>query len=392
MPAPGSEIEVSASTTLDDKEKQLHTIQTNPRSYLHVVKPYLKFNEKKDPEKHFPYSRQCVDRFIREGTMVQDNSDSLYVYCQVKLVTNERYLGLICNVSSNDYFEGRIKLHENTLTEKENQLIDHIRICRAIGEPVLLTHLEDKQIDNLLEEVVNTQQPDIDFTDEAKLRHMIFKVKEPSRIEAFRSAYRHLKDFYIADGHHRSAASAGFYKREGKPDGHYLAYIVPANRLHIDSFYRAYKSSGMFNEPDFIERLKSDFDLIKTDKPFIPEKARQFGLCTAAGWYRLDFKAEFQASNAVKDLDVSILEDFVFRSILDISDSKTDLRLSYIKGNTSIDLVEKYVQAGQYDLVFTVFPCDITQVFKIADEGLIMPPKSTYIEPKLRTGLTVQLV
>jgi uncharacterized protein (DUF1015 family) len=392
LPAAGLEMEVSANTHVDSKEKQLEIVQTNPHSYLQVVKPYLKFNEEKDPEKHFPYSRQVIERFIAEKVMIQDQADTLYVYCQVNLRDNQRYLGLICNVAASDYYEGRIKVHENTLTEKENQLIDHIRICGAIGEPVLLTHFAHKDIDGLLEETMNSQSPDIDFTDEVDRRHMIYKITDHERIKTFQYAYNLVDDFYIADGHHRSAASAGFYKRECLDKSNYLAFLVPANHLHIDSFYRAYKSSSAFNTSTFIEKLKDHFDVIISDTPVVPKKARQFGLRTSAGWYRLEFRGDLKDANAVKQLDVSVLEDYVFLSMLDIQDSKTDKQLTFIKGSTPISAIDTEVQAGTYDLVFTVFPCDIEQVFRIADEGLIMPPKSTYIEPKLRTGLTVQLV
>ncbi len=392
LPSPGLEMEVSASTHVDSVEKQLHIVQSNPRTYLHVVKPHLKFNEPKNPEKHFPYSGQVIEKFIAEKIMVQDNKDSLYVYCQVNLESNEQYLGLICNVAAKDYYGGKIKVHENTLTEKENQLIDHIKACGAIGEPVLLTHFKDKRIDALLEETFNKQNPDIDFTDEINRRHLIFKVSSASRISVFQNAYSRLKDFYIADGHHRSAASAGYYKREGNENGHYLAFLVPANHLHIDSFYRAFKSDTSFNEYAFIEQLKSDFDVVASKKAVVPKKAKQFGLYTSEGWYRLKFKKKLKQANAVQELDVSILEDYVFDSILHVKDSKTDTQLAYIKGGVPISVIETAVKKGVHDLVFTVYPCDIEQVFRIADEGLIMPPKSTYIEPKLRTGLTVQLV
>lgn len=392
LPAPSLELQVSANTNVDDKERQRRIIEENPNTYLQVVKPYLKFNEEKDPEKHFPYARKIIEKFIDEGVMVQDSKEALYVYLQVNLENNERYLGLICNVSSSDYYKGRIKVHENTLTEKENQLIDHIRICGAIGEPVLLTHFEDHYIDGLLEQVLNTQQPDINFTDEINRRHEIFKVTDEERIAAFREAYNRLDDFYIADGHHRSAASAGYYRKEGVDEGNYLALLVPANHLHIDSFYRAFKSDKPFLEHAFIEQLKNDFDIVKVDRSFVPSKALQFGLRTSEGWYRLEFKGKLQTPNAVEVLDVSILENFVFKAILHVEDSKTDKQLTFIKGNTSINAIEQDMTNGKYDMFFTVFPCDIEQVFRIADQRLIMPPKSTYIEPKLRTGLTVQLV
>jgi len=392
LPAPGLEIEVSANTHVDNIQRQLQIVQTNPNTYLQVVKPYLKFNEEKNPEKHFPYSRQVIEKFIADGVMVQDEKDSLYIYNQVNLENNQHYLGLICNVAASDYYDGKIKVHENTLTEKENQLIDHIRICGAIGEPVLLTHFANAHVEALLEEIVNSQEPDIDFTDEVKRRHYIFKVTDAAQIKAFTEAYNLLDDFYIADGHHRSAASAGFYRREKNDNGHYLAFLVPANHLHIDSFYRAYKSKQAFDEAAMINQLQSSFDVVHADKAIVPVKSRQFGLCTSNGWYKLSFKGELNHPNAVDQLDVSILENNVFRALLHIQDSKTDKQLTFIKGSTHISTIEEEVTKGTYDMVFTVYPCDIEQVFKIADEGLIMPPKSTYIEPKLRTGLTVQLV
>lgn len=392
MPAPGKEVRVSANTHVDTREQQVKIIRDNPDTYLQVVKPYLKFGEEKDPEKHYPHARTAIEDMMARGIMVRDEMDALYVYNQVNLATGDEYLGVICNVSSGDYYEGKIKIHENTLTEKENQLIDHIRICGAIGEPVLLTHFDENNIEDLLQETITEQQPDIDFEDEINRRHLIYKVTDVGRIAKFRQAYRELSDFYIADGHHRSAASAGFYEKARGEHGHYLAFLVPAKHLHIDSFYRAFKSATEFNELTFADQLQHHFEISASQEPVIPSKAMEFGMRTAKGWYKLRFTGDLQGRDAVKSLDVSILEDFVFSDIFHIKDSKTDKQLTYIKGNTPLHSVEKDLDSGLYDLVFTVYPCDINQVFRIADEGLIMPPKSTYIEPKLRTGLTVQLV
>lgn len=392
LPAPGLENEVSANTHVDDKKRQMEIIQTNPSTYLQVVKPYLKFDEEKNPDKHFPLSKQAIDRLIADKTMVQDTVDTLYVYLQLNKENNQQYLGLICNVSAKDYYDDKIKVHENTLTEKENQLIDHIRICGAIGEPVLLTHFANTQVESLLNLVIENQVPDIDFTDEVNRQHTIYKVQSLELIADFNKAYQTLANFYIADGHHRSAASAGYYHKAGVENGKYLAFLVPANHLHIDSFYRAYKSDNPFNANDFIENLKSHFEISEASNMVVPKAPKTFGLCTSAGWFNLKFKGTIDSTSAVNTLDVSILEAFVFREKLHIADSKTDHRLTYIKGNTPIQHIDDEVKKGTYDVVFTVYPCDIEEVFKIADQGLIMPPKSTYIEPKLRTGLTVQLV
>ncbi len=392
LPAPGLEIEVSANTHVDDKKRQMEIIQTNPNTYLQVVKPYLKFNEEKNPAKHFPFSKQAIDRLIADKTMVQDTIDSLYVYSQLNKENNQNYLGLICNVSAKDYYDDKIKVHENTLTEKENQLIDHIRICGAIGEPVLLTHFASTQVEQLLNLVIENQVPDIDFTDEVNRQHTIYKVKNHELISEFNKAYQTLAHFYIADGHHRSAASAGYYQKEGVENGKYLAFLVPANHLHIDSFYRAYKSDELFDAKEFVEKLSDHFEISESKDRVVPNAPKTFGLCTSVGWFNLKFKGAIDPTSAVNALDVSILEAYVFKDKLQIVDSKTDHRLTYIKGNSPIQHIDEEVKKGTYDIVFTVYPCNIEEVFKIADQGLIMPPKSTYIEPKLRTGLTVQIV
>lgn len=392
LPAPGLELEVSANTHVDDKKRQMEIIQTNPNTYLQVVKPYLKFDEEKNPDKHFPLSKLAIEQLIANKVMVQDTVDTLYVYSQLNKENNQNYLGLICNVSAKDYYEDKIKVHENTLTEKENQLIDHIRICGAIGEPVLLTHFENESVEKLLNDVLNSQSPDINFIDEVNRQHSIYKVQDPEMLSQFNKAYQTLEHFYIADGHHRSAASAGYYQKAGIDNGKYLAFLVPANHLHIDSFYRAYKSDKAFDLKALLEQLAQHFDIVKASEMVIPQAPKSFGLCTKEGWFNLQYKGIVDYSSAVNALDVSILETFVFKEILHIKDSKTDQRLAYIKGNTPIQTIDAEVKNGTYDMVFTVYPCNINEVFKIADQGLIMPPKSTYIEPKLRTGLTVQIV
>ncbi len=392
MPAAGLEIKVSANTHVDDKRKQTDIVKTNPQSYLKVVKPYLILDEEKDPAKHFEYAQQILTEFIANGTMKQDENETLYIYRQVNRDIDIEYIGIICKVLANDYYDGHIKVHENTLTEKENHLIAHIKVSGAIGEPVLLTHFENQDIEELLNKIIKNQPADVDFFDEVNRHHFIYKITNTEEIIKIQNTYAQLSDFYIADGHHRSAACARYYKNKCDENGGYLAYIVPANHLLIDSFYRAFKSNETFNLINFINTLRLSFNVEKVDSQFIPIQAMQFGLCTYQGWYKLTFNNNLQNQNAVEKLDVSIIENYVFDQILHIKDSKTDNQLTFIKGNTHVSSIEKQVQNSNFDIVFTVFPCKIEEVFTIADQKMIMPPKSTYIEPKLRTGLTVQLV
>lgn len=393
MPAKGLEDKVSANTHVDDLKRQTEIVRNNPLTYLNVVKPYLRFNEEKNPAKHFPYATASLHELIAEKAMYMDGNDSLYIYVQTDKINGfHEYIGLICTVPVEDYYEGRIRIHEKTITEKEEQLIMHIEHTGVIGEPVLMTHSSDPAITSVLRKFIASGEEIIHFHDEVDRIHRVIRISEPQAINEITSVYAGSGDLYIADGHHRSAASAGYFKKNKISNGHYLTYIVPPEFLHIDSFHRAYKAAQHFDRAEFLNLLKSDFEITECQESFEPENEREFGLLTGNQWYRLKYRHQTGKENAVDKLDVSILEEKVFKGKLNIQDSKTDKQLSFLKGNIPCRELEAEVKAGIYDAVFTVHPCTIQQVFDVADQGLIMPPKSTYIEPKLRTGLTVQKV
>jgi uncharacterized protein (DUF1015 family) len=383
---------VSANTHADDLKRQMEIVQHNPLTYLNVVKPYLRFNEEKDPLKHFPYAKTALHELLAMKAMVQDIADALYIYIQVDKDGGHRYCGLICTVPVDDYYNGHIRIHEKTLTEKEEQLIMHIEHSGAIGEPVLLTHVPNDAVTEVLNSMAGKGEEIMNFHDEVDRTHRLIRITEAADTETIMQAYRMAGDLYIADGHHRSAASAGYFKKHGMPHGHYLACIVPPGDLKIDSFHRAFKASGHFDPMAFLKALESEFIVTAASSSIEPKHACEFGLLLNRQWFQLHYKHSCAGLNAVDSLDVSILEEHVFKNLLHIHDSKTDKQLSFIKGSVPCQELEAEHSAGIYDAVFTVHPCNIQQVFDVADQNLIMPPKSTYIEPKLRTGLTVQLV
>lgn len=393
LPAQGKEGLVSANTHVDDLKRQMEIVRDNPLTYLNVVKPYLKFNEEKDPIKHFPYGLSALHELMAMKAMALDSDSSLYIYIQTdKINGSHEYIGLICTVPVEDYYDGKIKIHEKTLTEKEEQLIMHIEATGVIGEPVLMTHKPSSNVSDILKSNSINGEEIIHFHDEVDRIHRVIKIKDDSLIESIQNAYSGIGDLYIADGHHRSAASAGYFKKKGIQNGHYLTYIVPPEYLNIDSFHRAFKSNTQFSADTFLELLKNDFEVKSSSESILPKNELEFGLRLKGQWYQLNYKLDVDGLNAVDSLDVSILEDHVFKSKLHIHDSKTDNQLSFLKGSIPCETLEAEVEAGIYDAVFTVHPCHIQHVFDVADQGLIMPPKSTYIEPKLRTGLTVQMV
>jgi uncharacterized protein (DUF1015 family) len=390
FPIKGKEYLVSANIHVDDLARQKQIVKENEYTYLNVVKPYLKFDEEKQPEKHFPIAKQTLDRLIDKGILVLSEVPSLYIYRQNIKSKGLSFLGLVCTVSVEDYFTDKIKKHENTLTDKEAQLINHIEHTGVIGEPVLLTHLSDHAVKEKLEECSQLGELIVDFEDECQIQHLVCKVTNPQIVKEFQNLYTQIDNLYIADGHHRSAASAGFFDKNKISNGRYLAYIVPPEYLRIDSFHRTFKSETEFDENQFIEQLKQDFIVTEEPQSVLAQKEKEFGLCLKGKWYKLHFIRDTSKFDSVKKLDVSILEEFVFKKILNIHDSKSDKRLDFLRGSISSDEIQKECANSQYDFVFTVYPCNIQQVFEVSDNKLIMPPKSTYIEPKMRTGLFIQ--
>lgn len=391
MPVVGQEMSVSANIHIDSLETQKAIVKENPLSYLNVVKPHLKLNEEKDPEKHYPLAATALNHLLDQSAIESLPEDAFYIYRQLA-PEGHAFLGLVCTVAIDDYFSGHIKIHEKTITEKENQLIKHIDFSGVIGEPVLLTHLHHPSVISILENASVNCELIRDFKDEHDTEHLIYKVTDISLINSIKDIYLSAGDLYIADGHHRSAASARYFKEKGVDDGKYLCYIVPPELLKIDSFHRAFKSETPLDNESLLKDIESDFEISVCENGFKPECEHEFGLLLNGIWYCLKYRFSCEGLNAVDRLDVSLLEDKIFKKILRIEDSKTDKRLEFLKGNTPLSVLENEVKNGHFDLVFTVYPCTVEEVFEIADKAMIMPPKSTFIEPKLRTGLFIQSV
>lgn len=391
LPAAGLESQVSADTHTDDLKKQRDAVLNNPYTYLNVIKPYLRFNEEKDPPRHYPYARTALNELIARKALISDPEQAFYLYEQTDPKSRLNSMGLICTVPVSDYNEGRIHKHEKTITEKEQQLILHIEMSGVIGEPVLMTHRESEEVSGLLAALKTKLSPFIDFVDEGGRTHRLSRISRPDDILRVQQVYASAGNLYIADGHHRSAACAGYFNHKHE-NGNYLVCIIPPGQLKIDSFFRAFKAKETFQLDAFLAKLGNAFSIQPENGPVQPARSCEFGLLLGGHWYRIGLKNPQEGKDAVARLDVSVLEETVFSKILDIHDSKTDERLTFIKGGTPLGEIEAEHRAGVYDAVFTVRPCTIRQVFDVADAQLSMPPKSTYIEPKLRTGLVIQQV
>lgn len=381
------------------RDKSYHELETNPHSYLHIVKPYLHFKgEKKNPEKHFPLGLDYLVKFKEQGWFIKDDTDSYYIYRVIK--GSNAYTGIIAAASVDDYNNNRILKHENTLTEKQNELADHIRWFKQLGNPVLLTYPDSAKIEDLIGHYIENHIPEYNFISNDQLKHNLWVVSKGEDVELIRNEFENIPQLYIADGHHRSAGSAAYceYKRTDEPlfDGQELfnffpVCLIPFSKLHIYEYHRLVKDEFV-NSPDFISQVEQYFDITPSGHlPVQPLKPKEFGLYFNHQAYLLRLKPAYadRLEGILANMDVSIVEEFILKNIFQIKDSKTDKRLAFLDGSKGILTLQETIDRHDYDLAITLFQTSIEEVKAVAENNLIMPPKSTWIEPKLRTGLVI---
>jgi uncharacterized protein (DUF1015 family) len=354
--------------------------------------------EKKNPEKHFPLGLTYLEAFKQKGWLIKDEADSYYVYRVIK--GSNAYTGIIAVASVDDYNNNHILKHENTLTEKQNELAEHIRWFKQLGNPVLLTYPDASNIEKVINHYTENHIPEYNFISADQLKHNLWVVSKPEDVELIRNEFVNIPKLYIADGHHRSAGSAAYceYERNVNPlfDGteafnFFPVCLIPFSKLHIFEYHRLVKDA-LVNKPDFLEKIATYFDIIPSGSlPVQPLKPKEFGLYFNKSAYLLKLKAEYTATlNGTLDkLDVSIVEEFILKRIFNINDSKTDKRIAFMDGTKGIGTLQETVDSKDCDLAITLFQTSIEEVKEVAENNLIMPPKSTWIEPKLRTGLVI---
>jgi len=382
-----------------NREKSYQELQSNPYSYLHVVKPYLHFkNEKKNPEKHFPIGLDYLAKFKKEGWFIKDENDSFYIYRVIK--GSNAYTGIIAAASVDDYNNNIILKHENTLTEKQNELADHIRWFKQLGNPVLLTYQDSDKIDTLMEHYIENHVPEYNFISTDQLKHNLWVVSKKEDIDTIREEFEKIPYLYIADGHHRSAGSSAYceYKRTAEPlyngeelFNYFPVCLIPASKLHIFEYHRLVKDE-LVNKIEFIKQVSEYFEVIPSGNlPVQPLKPREFGLYFNHTAYLLKLKPEITSTldGILAKLDVSIVEEYILKRIFQIKDSKTDKRLSFLDGSKGILTLQETIDNKEFDLGITLYKTTVEEVKTVAENNLIMPPKSTWIEPKLRTGLII---
>ncbi len=370
-------------------------LKENPYSFLHIIHPEIGVPSEIElnAKKRFQLVSEKYQEFIGQGILFQDMEAHVYIYRQT--VDSHEFIGIIAGASVEEYNQDLIKKHEATITSREQMFVDYLDIVGYNAEPVLLAYPHDTVIENLLNQFI-LQKPEYDFTTNDRIKHELWVLdhRESKLVEA---AFETVNATYIADGHHRSASSSGLLNRrrtkgnsEFLNEHFFLSFLIEENRLKILEFNRLVKTMNGLSELEFLNRLTASFDVAKLEKACKPSKEHQITMCLSNNWYELNCKAEIIAQNhPVNRLDAAILTNYVLDPILGIKDLKTDQNIEFISGVEPIESIEKSIRQGQFLIGFMLFPVSMNQIKNVADNHMIMPPKSTWVEPKLRSGLTI---
>lgn len=362
----------------------------NPHSFLHITKSEIDLPEKTDIHSTDVYERakQNLHAFIQRGVLFREDKDCFYIY---QLTMNGRtQTGLVGVSAIDDYEKDIIKKHEFTRPEKEQDRINHIKTTRAQTGNVFLAYRNVPEIDEIIAKWKETHDPVYDFVADDGVSHAIWVINSDQVNNSLKKLFREkVPATYIADGHHRAASAAKV--RLLIEENYFLTTLFPANELKIMDYNRVVKDLNGLQPADLIEKLQEDFEVQEVNEPVAPAALHEFGMYLKNKWYRLRAKENTYSDDPIGVLDVSILANNVLDKILGIKDQRTDTRIDFVGGIRGLQELEKRVNSGEMAVAFSLFPVSIGQLFDIADSGNVMPPKSTWFEPKLRDGLLTHL-
>ncbi|MBE5883215.1 MAG: DUF1015 domain-containing protein [Lachnospiraceae bacterium] len=395
-PAPGLEGKIAALPyDVYNREEACVVVKENPYSFLAIDRAETQFGPEVDtyaPEV-YAKARQMLDAQIEEGRFVQEETPCYYLYEQT--MNGRKQTGIVACASIDDYCNNVIKKHENTRADKELDRINHVDICNMQTGPIFLAYRSEKALSELTRQVKGAA-PVYDFVSEDGIGHRVWIIAKTEEIQLIQESFARIPAIYIADGHHRcaSAVKVGQKRRQAHPDyigneeyNYFLSVLFPDEELHIMDYNRVVKDLNGFTEGEFLQTVTSAFTVEKVGKePFEPKKKGEFGMFLEEEWYCLTAKEHIKSEDAVEGLDVSILQNHLLAPILGIQDPKTDKRIDFVGGIRGLKELERRVHTDM-KLAFSMYPTSIGELFAVADASRLMPPKSTWFEPKLRSGL-----
>ncbi len=381
---------------LNSKEAKIEA-QGNPSSFLHITKSEIDLPEEVDIHSQQVYdtAKNNLDAFISRNILFRESKPCYYIY---QLIMNGRsQTGLVCGSSVDDYENDLIKKHEFTRPEKEKDRINHIATTGAQTGNVFLAYRNVAEIDQVISKWQEEKNPVYDLLAEDGIQHSIWIINDSKTIDLITELFKTKVPFtYIADGHHRAASAAKVRKALGNEATEgadiFLTTLFPSNQLHIMDYNRVVKDLNGLENAAFIEKLSDQFIVEKAEKAFSPSNLHQFGLYIGKQWYSLTAKENTYTNDPIGILDVTILQNNLLDPILGIKDQRTDQRIDFVGGIRGLEELEKRVDSGEMAVAISLHPVSIQQLFDIADSGNVMPPKSTWFEPKLRDGLLTHLI
>ena len=389
-----------ASRPYDVLNSEEAKAEAGEKSLLHIIKPEIDFDPIADEHEQKTYDK-AVENFKKwqnNGWLVQDDKEMYYIYAQT--MDGRTQYGLVAAANVEDYMTGKIKKHELTRKDKEDDRMIHVRIQNANLEPVFFAYPDVAEMNEIVENIVKNQEPEYDYVAEDGFGHTFWKIDDDKINNRITEIFAKVPAFYVADGHHRTAAAArvGAEKREQNPNhtgneeyNYFLAVIFPESQLKVIDYNRVVKDLNGLSKEEFLNKLNESFDVVEMGSEiYHPTKLHNFSMYIDGKWYSLTAKAgTYNDNDPIGVLDVTVLSNLVFDKILNLGDLRTSKRIDFVGGIRGLGELKKRVDSGEMAVAFALYPVTMRQIIDIADTGNIMPPKTTWFEPKLRSGLVI---
>ena len=371
------------------RKEACEAVKGNPLSFLNIDRAETQFGDDVDTydERVYQKARELLEARIQDGTFVTDQEACYYLY---QLTMDGRsQTGIVACSSVDDYIKGIIKKHENTREDKELDRIRHVEVTNAHTGPIFLAYRRSAALADIMEKAMKSS-PLYDFVSDDGIGHKVWRVGDKGMIQEIEEAFRQVPATYIADGHHRaaSAVKVGLRRKEEQPEaGCFLSVLFPEDQLMIMPYNRVVKDLNGLSMEKFFTAVHENFDVAKVgSEAYAPAEKGTFGMYVGGEWYLLKIKSHLRTSDPVKGLDVSLLQDYLLGPVLGIGDPRVDKRIDFIGGIRGLKELERRVKEDMA-VAFSMYPTSIEELFQVADAGRLMPPKSTWFEPKLRSGL-----
>jgi uncharacterized protein (DUF1015 family) len=399
-PELAGEIAAKPYDVLNSEEAREEVIG-HPLSFLHIGKPEIDLDPSVDIHDAQVYEKgkENLWKLINDGNLVADDKEYLYLYAQT--MNGRTQYGFVGCASVDDYWNDNIKKHEKTRKDKEEDRCNHVRVTNSHSGPIFLTYRDIDAVQAIIDDIKVTT-PEQDFVALDGIRHQVWVIRDEKLNKNLEQIFAGVDNFYVADGHHRSAAASivGRERQKANPNhtgneeyNFFLAVLFPASHLYIMDYNRLVKDLNGLTEDEFFEKLNINFSFVESAKPVKPTKKGDFGLYMDGKWYTLTANPKLlEINDPVEKLDVAILQKYCLDALLGIDDPRTSKRVDFVGGIRGLTELERRVNSGEMKLAISMYPTSIDELMSIADAGQIMPPKSTWFEPKLRDGLFVHFL